>query len=473
MLIRGLAVVAAVYVVGHWLAGLAIAVLFLIWALLKAEEGPPVLALAMTTQWLQVSGGLFYYGLTGRALEAMEADQWERMVLLGLVCVTALTAGLWFGIRTIRARMPRPESAPEELVDFRSLVVAYVSALALTGIMQELAWRYPALTQAILAVTFAHLAMVYLLLRRLTRPTIQGGPILLLLALEIGLGFTAYFSNFKEPLLLAAMAVLEIFDRRRTQHWLMAGALGVTLSVASVMWMGVRAEYRQDFVDEGFASSRGMRLERLQALMGGWVSSREDRGTSDVDVLMNRAWVIYYPALALGRVPAVLPHTEGQLFGGALRHLVTPRILFPDKPDLPSDSELVRKYSGVWVAGLDENTSIAFGYAGESYVDYGVPVMFIPVLLFGVFCGAVYIWFLRTLQHRELAVALVTVVFWMNLYLFERSWAKMMGLSLTMMVYLGGLSFLIDRWLLMRATRLADEQEVMSRIALPQRQTPG
>jgi len=83
---------------------------------------------------------------------------------------------------------------------------------------------------------------------------------------------------------------------------------------------------------------------------------------------------------------------------------------------------------------------------------HGVPVMFIPVLLFGVFSGAAYIWFLRVLQHRELAVALVTVVFWMNLYLFERSWAKMMGLSLTMMVYLGGLSFLIDRWLLMRAT---------------------
>jgi hypothetical protein len=83
-------------------------------------------------------------------------------------------------------------------------------------------------------------------------------------------------------------------------------------------------------------------------------------------------------------------------------------------------------------------------------VDFGVPVMFVPVLIFGVFMGAIYEWFLRTLQHRELAITLVTVVFWLSLYLFERSWARTLGLSLTMMVYLGGLSFLVDRWLLMR-----------------------
>jgi hypothetical protein len=465
---KALLLLIPIYLFGHWLAAVCVAVLMLVWALLKAEEGPPVLALAMTIQWVQVSGGIFYYGLTGRPLEAMEATEWERMVLLGLGCVTALTLGLWFGIRMIGTRMSRPECAPEELASWRSLLIAFVGALVLTGVMQELAWRHRPFTQAILAITFAHLAIVYLLLRRLTRPTIQAGRIVLLLALEVALGFTAYFSNFKEPLLLAAMAVLEIFDRRRVEHWLFAGGLAVTIMIGSVMWMGVRAEYRVDFIADASFSSRGLRLQRLQALMGGWLSDSEERGANDLDVLMNRGWVIHYPALALARVPDVLPHTEGELFVGALRHLVTPRMLFPDKPDLPSDSELVRKYAGVWVAGMDENTSIAFGYAAESYVDYGVPTMFVPVLLFGVFCGAMYVWFLRTLHHRELAIALVTVVFWMNLYLFERSWAKMMGLSLTMMVYLGGLSFLIDRWLLMRASRLGDEEEVINRSAVLQ-----
>ena len=46
--------------------------------------------------------------------------------------------------------------------------------------------------------------------------------------------------------------------------------------------------------------------------------------------------------------------------------------------------------------------------------------------------------------------ALVTVVFWLSLYLFERSWVKMLGLSVTLIVYLGGATFLVDRFLLWR-----------------------
>jgi hypothetical protein len=57
----------------------------------------------------------------------------------------------------------------------------------------------------------------------------------------------------------------------------------------------------------------------------------------------------------------------------ALKHLVTPRVLFPDKGILASDSEFVRKYTGIPVAGADQNTSIAFGYAAESYIDFGIP----------------------------------------------------------------------------------------------------
>jgi hypothetical protein len=45
-------------------------------------------------------------------------------------------------------------------------------------------------------------------------------------------------------------------------------------------------------------------------------------------------------------------------------------------------------------------------------------------------------------------VGLIAVMFWMSLYLFERSWIKTLGLTVTMMVYLGGATILIDRVLL-------------------------
>jgi hypothetical protein len=154
--------------------------------------------------------------------------------------------------------------------------------------------------------------------------------------------------------------------------------------------------------------------------------------------------------MALERVPLAVPHSDGQIMQDALTHLVTPRFLYPDKPDLISDSELVRKYAGANVAGQEQNTSIAFGYLAESYVDYGIPLMFVPVIIFGLLIGALYQLWLSIIHHRDLAVGLVTVVFWMSLYQFERSWAKTLGLSVTLMVYLGGLTYLIDQWLVMR-----------------------
>ena len=52
--------------------------------------------------------------------------------------------------------------------------------------------------------------------------------------------------------------------------------------------------------------------------------------------------------------------------------------------------------------------------------------------------GMAYHGLLRLIRHHELAIASVTVIFWLSLYLFERSWANMLGLSLTLIVYLGG-----------------------------------
>jgi hypothetical protein len=452
MIRNGALLVASIYLFGHWLAGLAVAVLLLIWRLLRAREGPPVLALAMTTQWTQVTIGIFYVGLT------VERSDYETMVLLGLASVVALTLGLAAG----RALVWRPddEYRPVEIASWNMLVGVYLGAVLTRGVLQQLAWTYPTLTQAILAFGFIHLALLFLVLRRLVSPQLQWRWVAGLLAFEVALGFTGYFSDFKEPLLLGVMALMEAFDSKRVQHWVLGAACVVVLGVACVMWLAVRVEYRQDFDAELFAASRVERLERVQALMTDWLRTSSGGVVEVVDRLIDRGWAIYYPALAVARIPSFLPHTDGQILGDALLHLVTPRILFPDKPELLSDSEMVRRFSGVMVAGAEQNTSIAFGYVAEAYVDFGIPVMFAPMLAFGFLCGAAYEWLLRALHRRELATALVTVVFWLSLYLFERSWARTLGLTLTMFVYLGGTAYLLDRWLLLRASHHEPQEAV-------------
>lgn len=461
MLIRAALIVATVYWTGYWIAGLAVAVLLLIWQLLATAEGPPVLALALSYQWMQVTVGIFYTTVTGKELDAMLDTDWQPMVLISLGWITALAVSIFYGIVLTRRRVQRSESAPDRAFSDKILYVAYGTSLLLTGIVQEFAWQYPMFTQAILAITFSHLALLFMLTRRFTRPDFQWGKLAGLMLIEIAIGFTGYFAGFREPIMMAAIAVFEVFDRKDARHWAFAALLAAVLGISSLVWMSVRGQLRQEIDEEVVSASRVERFDRARTLSSGLLTQAPSDYADATTTLVDRLWAIKYPAMALERVPFIIPHTDGQIMRDALVHIVTPRFLNPDKPDLISDSELVRKYAGAAVAGSESNTSIAFGNAAESYVDYGLPWMFVPIVIFGFLIGVSYQMWLSVIHHRELAIAVTTVIFWLSLYLFERSWAKNLGLTITLMVYLGGFVYLIDQWLLMRraqhvATGLAD-----------------
>jgi len=207
-----------------------------------------------------------------------------------------------------------------------------------------------------------------------------------------------------------------------------------------------------------FAASRGARIERVRDLSTSFLSGGSEEILATTDALVDRMWTIYYPALAVARVPSILPHTDGAIFEAALTHVVTPRIFFPNKGELMSDSDMVRKYSNMQVAGREKGTSIAFGYAAEGYIDYGIPLMFLPVLGFGIFIGFEYALFRQLIWHRELFVAYATVAFWLSLYLFERSWATTLGVAVGFAVYMGLPVVLLDRFLMVKVAKERDAQ---------------
>jgi hypothetical protein len=437
--------------VGDWLAPLATVLLWAIWRFLRAREGPPVLALALSFQWAQVNAGVFYHGITGRPLEAISFSDYRPMVLIGMGCVLALLIGLRLALR--RGTPPPDRQLPGKAFSAQALYLTYFGLLATVGAIHTVAWEIPVLTQGILALSFLRLVALYLILRRLSSTRIRWRPILVLLSIEVVLGFTGFFASFREPLMMLVLVILERFEPRRIQHWLMIGASACAIFFFGLLWLSIRTTYRSSFEIEAFAESRSARLEKVVSLSKGWFGSDFQGVVENLDFFVDRLWTVYYPALAVSRVPEVLPHENGRILGKAVRHVLMPRLLFPNKPVLPSDSEMVRKYSGIWVAGAEENTSIAFGYAAESYIDFGLPWMFLPILAFGFIMGRLYRFLLRLIWHRELAVGLVTVIFWLALYLFERSWIKTLGFSFTLMIYMGISVFVLDRVLMSRRSR--------------------
>src|SRR5438128_10220400 len=78
----------------HGLMASSLPVLWAIWRFLRLDEGPPVLAFAMTYHWGQCVIGLYYYWLTGRRPLGMQADLYPEMVVISLVCIGLLIAGI-------------------------------------------------------------------------------------------------------------------------------------------------------------------------------------------------------------------------------------------------------------------------------------------------------------------------------------------------------------------------------------------
>jgi hypothetical protein len=397
-----------------------------------------VLAAVFVYQWMQVTIGLFYSTLTGHMLKTMTDSDYRTMMFIGLGCVTSLAVGLRLGIYLIRDGRENREERPVDFLSMPVLLTAYAISVASEGVLLNAIADYPSLRQILVTLTVVRFGLLFLVMRRFCHPVFKPHLLAAVLLVEVLLGFTGYFANFKDPLILAAIVLFEVFDHRKAQHWAAMAMVVLLMAGLSFMWMGVRNSYRRSIDNmDPMLTTRTARVGRVNTLATEFFSHDVSQLTDTADELIDRMWAIYYPARAVARVPSVVSHTDGAIMSAAITHVLTPRIFFPDKAPLPSDSEMVRKYSGIHVAGDEEGTSIAFGYAAKSYVDFGLPGMFVPMLIFGMAMGAMYAWFLRTIWHRELAVAVVMVVFWMSMYLFERSWANVLGMAASLIMYVG------------------------------------
>jgi len=447
--LRDLAIIGSILLAGllaaDWIASVSLATLYVGLRYMMREPGPPIVAAVFANQWLQVTIGVMYFAVTGRAVVEMRTPVYRPMVLIGLACVVVLFTGFYLAAGFRRRRTLNDAESRSLPFTTNQIAAVYAAAVAASGVLTELAWSTAGLTQAILVFSRVRYVLLFLLVTRLVRPKPRWAWIIGILTVELALGFAGFFADFREPLVIAAIAVLGAMDRRQAKTWITLGLLAALAIGSGLIWTTIKPVLRKNYVAN---ATRSERLNAVFAVTGTAFASGPHLWRYESDAMVSRIWAVYFPALALTRVPSVVPYQNGAILKGAIQNVLTPRLFFPDKPVLPSQSDEVRKYAGVWVGGRETNTSYAFGYAGESYVDFGLPLMFLPVLIFGILIGLSYRFLTRYIRHYELRTGVIIVIVWSTLGVYEASWVMLIGPSITILAILGGGALMLDRVLL-------------------------
>ena len=453
----------------------ALAILPLLAALAWRPGEPPLLLFILGFQWLQASAKVFHANLLGQDITEvilfanLEAPQTKLATWLSLAGLLALAAGIRLVIRRIP---PTDVEALTEQVNAFSIPRAFWMYLAvsigLTALYQSVGY-YSAFRQILLAASLlkwsAFFFLGYLVFFR------RESYIYFLLAFGIEfVGGIGFFSGFKEVIFVSVIAFFSVNRTLTVGAALKGVAVVAVMIVMGAAWTSVKAEYRgtisEDAVQQGSTLSQSEQVELLYNLVSGLDGQALQEG---LDPLLARVGYVDFFGYVLNAVPSVIDHANGELWGSAVRHVLVPRLINPNKPALPSDSEITTQYTGIYLPGADRGTSISIGYMGESYADFGFVGMFVPIFLVGVSWGLIYAFFVRKARYRVLGYA-YSVAILLSAYQLEVATIKLVGGVLMKFIVIAFIFRFTEDWVAdwLRGDKAYTEDAVDEEYTLPE-----
>jgi O-antigen polysaccharide polymerase Wzy len=152
--------------------------------------------------------------------------------------------------------------------------------------------------------------------------------------------------------------------------------------------------------------------------------------------LLKRWSYVDLLSATMRNVPGRVPFENGALVSATVLHVIQPRLLFPDKPPLPSDTEIAVRYSGIQFdqGGNAATTSISVGYVAELYVDFGIVGTLVAMFILGLVAGRAVRYLAASTTLPAVLNSGLAVMLMMSVASFEQALAKMIGAAVTTIV---------------------------------------
>jgi len=403
--------------------------------LLWRKGEAPILLMAVGLQLSQVMCLPIYATLWGVPLQ----DVWPHVgdvnlaIWFALAAMFCLLVGMWCG--HLRAR-PCASAMRLEAAAWspKAALVFYLATLFLSAAFAVAGDIDPGLRQPALAASRIEWAGVFVLSYVCISQRRGLQYVVLVASFELVRGVAGFFADFKDifVVLIVAMAAASYkLSARNALACLVLAGIGLTVAA---FWSATKTDYRK-FISEGSGAQVVLAPveDRLGYMMDRAFEIDADTMTWGFQRLAQRLSYVDLLSATMGNVPAQVPFQNGALVGAVVMHVLEPRILFPDKPPLPGDTEIAVRYSGL---GLDKggnaaNTSISLGYVAELYVDFGLVGTLVAMSMLGFIFGYSVKYLTASTALPAIVNSGLALVLMMPVTSFELSLVKMIGAYVT------------------------------------------
>ncbi|MDB5451907.1 MAG: hypothetical protein JWO33_485 [Caulobacteraceae bacterium] len=370
-------------------SGLVLALIFL---LLWQENEPPLLLLPALFQWSAVSTKPLMSLFMKTSINALSEYDNDIVpgAVLGLCAVAALTIGLRLGAGIPRLDWNAALKNEARHVTYKSLVSVALAAILLGHLFFYLTRYAGPLVQLFIALSIVRFVGLFALAYCCFVTRRGYGYLALASLVEIFIGITGFFSDFKAPIFVIGLAAIAAGHRPKFRDVAMVTLLASALLLLGSFWSAVKLDYRQYLSGGTMEQTITVPLGDRLAYLGDQVKNADGVLMADgFDQLLRRQSYIHFLGSTMKFVPERLPHEHGARLSTTLLNIVKPRFLFPDKPATEFDSVVTQKYTGLPIQ-VREGTSISIGYVGELYIDFGKVGAVIGCLLLGLAFGLAY-----------------------------------------------------------------------------------
>jgi hypothetical protein len=366
--------------------------------------------------------------IAGQTLQDYNQMQGEinTAFYIGSISIIMLALGMRLGVGKQHYWQTYLTNNLVSTLDPTRLAVAYIVTFFSSSFLKTIAFLVPSFTQLLLAISSFNWFIIYLITYggfNCSRFRLLAFCVILI---EVILGFTGFFSGFKNIFFL----ILVMYGGTSYQISKLLKPkliiLVIVLLTLTTYWQGTKEDYRR-YVNQG-TQTQTVQVSMADRLSFHARSARNlnlKKIQSGLESGLARVGYITYLGASIKNVPANIPHQDGRLWLEALIHLY-PRFLNPDKPVI-EDSRRTNEFTGIRVAGAAQGTSISIGYVGESYIDFGIPLLFVPIFMLGYLWGWLYRLLCRQTKNNLLGMAAGTTLILGLAILFESSNLKIFG----------------------------------------------